>query len=116
MAIVALETGSWTLSANGYTGLLKITSVSGSGVLSGSVDMNNEPSHQIIGFWDGTSQKITFMRVLDKTDPSKIQVFTGYRFVDGATKHPTLAGSFEGFQGTGAIAQRVLYGWYAEKK
>jgi very-short-patch-repair endonuclease len=83
---------------------------------SGSLNMKNEPVHPIVGFWDDVSQKITFMRVFDKNDPSKYQIFTGYRFVDGATNYPTLAGSFEGFQGTGATAQRTLYGWYSVRK
>jgi hypothetical protein len=113
--MAALETGSWTVSANGFIGSLIINSVDGKGTLSGALEMKNEQSHQIIGFWDEDSQKITFMRVIDINDPSKCQIFTGYRYIDGATRNPTLAGSFEGFQGTGATAQRVLYGWYAYK-
>ncbi|MBP7071305.1 MAG: hypothetical protein KBA97_09545 [Methanothrix sp.] len=111
-----LEIGSWTVSANGYIGSLEIKSIDGKGVLNGSLNMKNEPVHPIVGFWDDVSQKITFMRVFDKNDPSKYQIFTGYRFVDGVTNYPTLAGSFEGFQGTGATAQRTLYGWYSLRK
>jgi hypothetical protein len=35
---------------------------------------------------------------------------------EGAGKLYTLTGSFEGFAGTGAKAQRTTYGWHAQLK
>lgn len=58
------------------------------------------------------------MRIIEQNDPSKLQVFTGYLFqtrAGGADAQYTLAGSFEAFAGTGAVAERVLYGWVAQK-
>jgi hypothetical protein len=45
------------------------------------------------------------------------QIYTGFRF-DNERDHltdrtHTLAVYFEAFQGTGAVASRVLYGWVA---
>lgn len=43
-------------------------------------------------------------------------MFTGYLFqnIQGNDTVYTLAGSFEAFAGTGAVAQRTLYGWLAQ--
>ena len=63
------------------------------------------------------SQKITFVRVINQDNPSENQIYTGFHF-DNERDHltdrtHTLAGYFEAFQGTGAVASRVLYGWVA---
>ena len=58
-----------------------------------------------------------FVRVINQNDPSTNQIYTGFRF-DNERDHltdrtHTLTGCFEAFQGTGAVASRVLYGWVA---
>ena len=101
--------GTWTVNGNGYPGTLVIHSIDAHGNLAHST-IYDQP---IIGFWDDRAQKLTFMRLINHDDPSTFQIFTGYlmRGVnDGAL---ALAGSFEGFSGTGAVAERVIYGWYA---
>jgi hypothetical protein len=110
---VSLPIGEWQFNGNGFTGMLKISTVDGSGNVQGSVLGNS-----ITGFWDEDAQKITFIRIIDSKDPSTLQFHTGYMFSngEGAGKLYTLTGSFEGFSGTGAKAQRTTYGWYAQIK
>ena len=106
----SLPTGKWTINGNSFLGELNITSVDSQGNLTGTVY-----GQQITGFWDGVSNKITFIRV--PTNPSvssQYQIYTGFMFRDNATDPTyTLTGYFEAFSGTGATAKRVLYGWYA---
>ena len=106
-----LPTGTWKINGNSFRGDLVITSVDGSGKLTGTI----YGGQSIIGFWDEASQKITFMRLINPADPSTFQIFTGYLFSNCATDclH-TLAGSFEAFAGSGATAQRTVYGWFAQ--
>jgi hypothetical protein len=109
----SLPTGDWEFNGNGFTGTLKILSIDENGNVQGSVFGNS-----IIGFWDEDAQKITFIRITDSKDPSTLQFHTGYMFPneEDAGKLYTLTGSFEGFSGTGAKAQRTTYGWYAQIK
>ena len=109
-----LPTIVWPINANGFEGQLNIASVDAQGNLRGM--LYGEP---IFGFWDEASQKITFMRITDPADPSTFPIYTGFLFRD--QKRPdrpnlvyTLTGLFEAFQGTGAVAQRVPYGWFAQ--
>jgi hypothetical protein len=53
------------------------------------------------------------MRLINKADPSTFQIYTGYAMVNQTDGKPALAGFFEAFQGTGAVAQRNLFGWFA---
>ncbi len=112
-ASVSLLIGDWQFNGNGYEGTLKISAIDVNGNVQGSV-MGNP----INGFWDEDAQKITFIRIIDSKDPSTLQFHTGYMFSngEGSGKVYTLAGSFEGFSGTGAKAQRTTYGWYARIK
>jgi len=107
-----LPTGNWNINGNGFRGDLVINSVDSAGRITGTV-YNGQT---IIGFWDESSQKITFMRIIEPSDPSTFQIFTGYLFrnCDTGGCLYTLAGSFEAFAGTGAVAQRTLYGWFAQ--
>ena len=104
----------WKINANGYEGNLKLTSIDLQGKLHGTVYGN-----PIFGFWDEVSKKITFMRLCEPNDPSTFQIYTGYLFTNpikpdaGGTLTYTLTGFFEAFSGTGGVAQRVLYGWFA---
>jgi hypothetical protein len=109
--------GIWTIIGNGFAGELRIDPPDANGNIAGTV--YGDP---IIGFWDETSLRITFMRVINRNDPSTFQVFTGYQCATnpGVVFNPpgdvtqlTFAGTFEGFSGTGATAQRGVYGWFA---
>jgi hypothetical protein len=53
------------------------------------------------------------MRIIKRDDPTTFQVYTGYMMRGVNDGRYALAGSIEGFAGTGAYAERVLYGWYA---
>jgi|SRR5919108_2789899 hypothetical protein len=109
---MSLHIGSWSINANGFEGELKVTAIDAQGNLSGT-GFDNE----ILGFWDETSQKITFMRLEDPSNPSTFQIYTGYQFSNPLPDQDglihTLAGSFEGFKGTGGTAQRSVIGWFA---
>ena len=105
--------GSWNITGNGFQGILDINAVDGSGNLDASATVFGQT---IIGFWDETSQKLTFIRVpADSSASSAYQIYTGYKMEgslpDGATS--ALAGSFEAFGGTGGNASRSLFGWWA---
>lgn len=102
--------GPWHINGNGYSGLLWIEGVDSQGNLISNSSVYGNP---IMGFWDEPSQKLTFMRVINPGDPSTFQIYTGYLMTSQADGSLAFAGSFEAFQGTGAIAQRVIYGWYA---
>jgi hypothetical protein len=119
---MALPTGLWQLNGNGFKGDLNIQAVDAQGNLNGTVY-----GQQILGFWDEGAQKITFMRIINPNDPSTFQIFTGFMYdsnapLFGEAGNPPnpqnfkiLNGFFEAFGGTGAVAQRVLYGWMARK-
>jgi hypothetical protein len=116
---VSLPLGFWTINANGFSGSLLINAVDAQGNLSGLLKFfADQPGETLdgVGFWDDTSKKITFMRIIDRAKPSTFQIFTGYLFPDDHTQPAggqKLAGYFEAFSGTGGVAQRVLYGWFA---
>ena len=109
---MAAPIGTWDININGFWGLLSIQAIDPQGNL-GRSSVVSDHSDPIIGFWDEVSQKITFMRLINQNDSSTFQIFTGYLIVTQADGSLALAGSFEAFQGTGATAQRVIYGWYA---
>jgi hypothetical protein len=104
-----------TIIANGFSGEPKIDPPDASGNITGTV--YGDP---IIGFWDETSLRIVFMRLINANDPSTFQLYTGYQSTNpvtvfnppGSVTQLTLAGTFEGFAGSRATAQRVVYGWF----
>jgi hypothetical protein len=102
---MALSTGIWNINANSFQSDLTINAVNADGTLQATMF----GGQQVVGFWDETAQKITFIGT--STDPSRLQIYTGYQF-DGAPD-PTLAGSYEAFAGTGGSAQRSVFGWFA---
>jgi hypothetical protein len=137
-----LPTGMWKINANGQKGELNIAKVSPDGQITGTVHwLGSEPyTSKIFGFWDKIAWKIIFLKentaVFDKSreplscntvhpttkEPchGRDQVFTGYMFgglpKDGPMKPFTIAGSFEAFggtTGTGATADRNVFGWCA---
>ena len=101
-----LKLGNWDINGNGFQAKLKISSLDAQGVLLNSLAFDNK----IVGFWDDGARKITFLRVTNAADPSTFQVYTGYLMDDGKT----LAGSFEAFTGSGATAERSVFGWFAK--
>jgi hypothetical protein len=102
----------WKINANGFEGDLILSAVDAEGRLTGTVLGND-----IVGFWDDASQRITFIRVSNKTDHKFDQVYTGYLFQNrlGSDSIITLAGVFQTFPGTWGNAQRNVFGWFARK-
>lgn len=105
---MALPSGTWNLNGNGFQGELNIVSIDMNGNVTGTA--YNDP---VQGFWDDAALKLVLMRIPNVSDPSTIQVFTGYLFEDSGTY--TLAGSFQFFAGTGGGAKRQMAGWFAQK-
>lgn len=103
--MASLKNGNWNINGNGFPGVLAISGIAGDGALTGTVYGN-----KILGFWDEPSRRITFMRLTQPSDPASFQVYNGYLMTDNTT----LAGSFEGFQGSGATAERSVFGWFAQ--
>lgn len=102
-----LKNGTWDMNANGSAGPLVIGGIGTDGTLAGS---STALGNKVLGFWDEASRKLTFMRLVKPTDPSTFQVYTGYLMSD----NNTLAGSFEAFKGSGATAERTVFGWLAK--
>jgi hypothetical protein len=111
-AFSRLQTGTWTIHANGYDGKLVITSVSG-GVVKGTVTFDGEPTQKIIGAYDANLQKIWFIRLMKPNDPSGNQFYTGYLFKESSFGSSgtadVMTGYFEHLNGI------KYYGWYATK-
>lgn len=103
--------GEWSFNGNGFPGTLRITSMTGEGHIAGTVY-----GQAIYGFWDETSKRISFVRVINIFDPHAQQIFTGFLLTGPDSNPLTLAGSFERFASTGAFPARPLYGWYAQKR
>jgi len=107
-----LPIGNWTVNANGFHGVLHISGVNGLGVIQPGSTIFGNP---IVGFYDSTSARINFIRVL-AAGPTSQQVYNGYLFRD--TSNPflfELAGEFTAYQGSGGVAQRIDYGWFGTK-
>lgn len=114
---MALPAGDWAIDANGFRGTMTIRGVDAAGNLDASLVIDAPRADQMIGFWADVAKKITFIRVLNPQDPSANQIYTGFYFNNERDRPTdvthTLSGFFEAFQGTGGIAERVLYGWVA---
>jgi hypothetical protein len=104
----SLPSGPWEIHANGHRGELRINSVNQDGTCMATVF-----GDQTICFWDGTAQRITFLRA--NPDPSVVQVYTGYMFSE-LFEDFYLTGYFEAFPGSGATARRSVFGWFAKTK
>ena len=102
----SLTAGNWKINGNGFDGILVIKTPDANGTLVNCTVYGNP----VIGFWDEPSRKITFMRIFTQSDPSTFQVYTGYLMKD----KKLLAGSFQGFKGTGATAAQSTFGWFAK--
>ncbi len=103
--------GPWQFSANGVEGKLSLKD-DGNGNLSGSIDENQK----VLGFWDATARKVTFLRITDPSNSSTVQVYTGYLFCRGIGIDQiscTLVGSYQAFSGPDVTAQQNVFGWGA---
>jgi len=106
---MATPDGNWIIDANGYKGNLNFTLDAQGNINSGTVY-----GEKITGFWDDAAQRLTFIRIPSNNNPSSYQIYTGFLMSpQPPDSDQALAGSFEAFAGTGAIAQRPVYGWYA---
>ena len=105
--------GTWNLQGDWLDGTLIIDSLDANGNFT-NVTLDGE---QLIGLWDDTSQKITFLRTnspipVTFENLNRLIVFTGYLLSDEGG-NLTFAGTYQSFQGSGATAGRSTFGWYA---
>ena len=100
-----IPTGTWYINANGYLGVLEVTSIDIVGNLTGTLF-----GTPVAGFWDGSARRMTFE---NNKASVELQVYTGYLVREGSGT-ALLAGSFEAFSGTGGSATRNIYAWQAE--
>jgi len=101
----------WSIVGNGFGGQL-VLSYNSNGGVSGTAF-----GDRIIGFYDGSTEKILFMRISNPADPSTFQVYIGYYFQDRTGTGPsraTIAGSFITPAGAGGSSERNEFGWYAQ--
>jgi hypothetical protein len=101
----------WGIVGNGFRGDL-VLSYNSSGDLSGTAF-----GDRIIGFYDGRTEKILFMRISNPAIPSTFQVYTGYYFEDRTGPGPsraTITGTFVTPAGAGGSAERNEFGWHAQ--
>ncbi len=96
---MALPLGAYSVNANGFSLTLTISSNT-NGNITGTLETD-----PISGFWDDTAARILFFRMPGNV-LSNTQVFFGVQFPDF-----NIAGTFEGFLGTGASAARTTYAW-----
>jgi hypothetical protein len=71
----------------------------------------------LAGYYDDPANKLTFvLHAFGSGDPSAVQVYTGYLFVDPLDPSTfLLTGSFEAFQGsTFGTSVRSVFGWSAQ--
>lgn len=129
-----LLTGSWKIVADGHVGELSIVGVSSTGQLQFNLSIptllglvaGGSPS--FVGFWDESSQTITFQHVVPDITPNAVVIprisltFTGHLFKAPVQPAPgqdvtwTLAGSFVAFNGpatTLSTSRRNRFGWVA---
>jgi hypothetical protein len=99
----------WNINVNGTTGTLRITSVTSNNIVQGSMDLNTQPPNRIEGAYDNVSQKLTFFRIINHSNPTTNQIFTG--FLMGSSNN-AIAGYFEALPNAGGSVQRSIFGWY----
>ena len=124
-----LPTGAWNINSNGQEGSLVIDGVSATGVVGGEINVHIG-GERITGFWDETSQELTFSPLpqgLPQESPVLPILYKGYLFSTPLNPVPgqdivwTLAGSFQSVDTGGAIPQTVpanarrnIFGWFAQ--
>ena len=112
--------GTWAYTNNGHVGNLALT-VDSAGNVTGTMTDTGVTGNPVKGFWDSSSLKLTFYRAINgttsETPPDFIEIFTGYMFPCNvsAPAAQCLAGTFEAFAGTGATAQKTVFGWFGKQ-
>ena len=76
---MVLPSENWDIDGNGFRGTLTIDGVDAAGNLNASVVFEFPEVQQIIGFWDGPSPKLMFVRAINPDGPSANQTWTGSR-------------------------------------
>lgn len=107
---IALPTGNWVVTANGYTGPMYISGVDTKGNIQGGSTFLGNP---ISGFFDATSAHINFIRA--GVDAGAQQVYDGYLF--RSVTNPSayvMTGEFFAYPETLGSAPRFQFGWYAQ--
>jgi hypothetical protein len=112
-AFSILQTGTWSIHANGYNGILKITSVDNQGNVKGTMTNTTEKGEtKILGFYDPLLQKIQLNRILD-SNPLSVQHYTGFLFKEASFGIPGISDTMTGyFLGNGVNEG----GWFAIKQ
>jgi hypothetical protein len=109
---ISLPVGDWSVNADGYHGTLHISGIDVAGNIQAGSTIYGNP---IVGFYDSTAGRISFIRPLGSTAIYD-QVYNGYLYRD--IPNPSLyflAGDFAAYKGGGGVTQRINYGWYASK-
>lgn len=122
-----LQLGNWRINSNGFEGYLSIESVSAAGAVTGS--LNTLTGNRIIGFWEESSQELTFSPLAEGGNGIMILpvFYKGYLFNTPANPQPgqdfvcTLAGFLQLIGDAGALipiqnvnAKRNIFGWHAQ--
>lgn len=113
-AAAALTPSTWDANGDGFAATIYFDTLDANGNVAGKFD-DGTP---LAGFWNDAESRITFYRVAHPNNPAALQIFTGYLVQpqpDSGTS-VALTGYYEGFRGTGAVARRSIYGWYATLK
>ena len=107
--------GAWLVNANGHSGALNVTSLDGTGKITGTMVFGTLV-RQIQGFWSASRCQVTFLQAssLVLAVPGEMQFYTGYAYNYQGLKR--LAGSFVAFAGTGGSAERHTFGWDAVRR
>jgi len=105
----------WSINANDFIGTLAITRMDRAGRFSGTVFGN-----QMHGFFDQSTQQISFIRIIDPNNPQATQTFSGVVFFGrdfgGQSRVNAMAGTFFAFSGGGGTPNRHQAGWYATRR
>jgi hypothetical protein len=101
-------TGGYNINVNGTVGNLIIHVVPRNNDISGTMRINGQPTNNIIGVYDNVSLKLTFVRIMNYSNPVANQEYTGYLMGNGSI----IAGSFEALPQAGGTANRSIFGWY----
>ncbi len=107
---IALPTGNWVVTANGYTGPMYISGVDTKGNIQGGSTFFGNP---ISGLYDATSAHINFIRA--GVNAGAQQIYDGYLF--RSVTNPSayvMAGEFFAYPETLGSATRFQFGWYAQ--
>jgi len=103
------ESGTWEANANGATGYL-VASFNSDGQITGTFLGTAIAG----GFWDITSQSVTFSIVSETDTPTTQQFYIGYLSEYSLfNTEQAITGYFIALAGTGATADVTEYGWQA---